>query len=182
VEVGGGFDHECGLERSGRLVCWGLNEDGQVGTGTTDETVYEPRAVDSDVRFASVGSAAEYHICAIERATNDVYCWGYGADGQIGDGGTSSQLSPVQVPGFQAKVVSAGESHSCAIDVSDDVYCWGKNTFGEIGNGSLADEADPPVLSPSQVDGLEGVAALRMPKSTMTRSTTPIAIRHHHRR
>jgi alpha-tubulin suppressor-like RCC1 family protein len=182
VTISGGYYHECGLERTGRVLCWGDNEDGQSGIGTTDEIVYEPRAVDSEVRFASIGSATEDHTCAVERDTNDLYCWGYGEDGQLGDGGGSSQLSPVPVPGFQAKLVSAGQSHSCAIDTSDDVYCWGRNTFGEVGNGSLAEDADPPVLSPSQVHGLDGVAALRMPGSMVSTTTRDIQTRHHHRR
>lgn len=181
VEIGGTYMAECGLDRTGRAICWGYNEDGQVGDGGSADEVYSPREVDSNVRFASLGSATEDTFCAIERGSGNLYCWGEGNEGQIGDGGTDDAFSPTRVASFQAKAVSAGEDHACAIDLDDDIYCWGSNEYGQIGNGSLGEE-DDPVLSPSKVDGLDGVAALRLPGSMMSR--TPSAPRAHrvHRR
>lgn len=186
VGLSGGYYNECGLERTGRVLCWGGDDYGQVGTGTSGTDVYEPTPVDSDVRFASIASATQVHICAVERASSNVYCWGNGEEGQLGDGGTSFVTSPTQVPGFQAKLVTAGELHSCAIDTSDDVYCWGNNEYGQIGDGSVALETDPPVLSPSEVGGIEGVSAMRvqrsLARSLAPRSTTPVRTHHAHRR
>ena len=105
--------------------------DGVSGDGRV--TVSEP---DSRPVLAS----GWYHTCRVA-SDGHAYCWGVGANGQLGNGSTST--SAVQVPVSMAALdgrtftsIAAGSYHSCGLTNDGAVYCWGSNTFGELGNGS----------------------------------------------
>jgi alpha-tubulin suppressor-like RCC1 family protein len=79
--VGGG--HSCGLGPDGVAYCWGLNQFGELGIGSTMGVDY-PAAVATDLRFTAI-VAGWTHTCAI--ATDGVaYCWGRNNAGQLGVG------------------------------------------------------------------------------------------------
>lgn len=82
-------------------------------------------------------SAGGYHTCGI--AFNDAaFCWGDNGYGQLGNGGTSRSLLPVNVAGgLTFAQVSAGLFHTCGIALPNrDVYCWGRNSKRQLGSGS----------------------------------------------
>jgi alpha-tubulin suppressor-like RCC1 family protein len=92
--------------------------------------------------------------CAL-LSTESVSCWGSNTHGQVGDGTTSTRITPVGVAGLTAvTALAAGESHACAIS-SGSVYCWGRGDGGQLGNGGSLDHA-----APVQVQGLTGITAL----------------------
>jgi hypothetical protein len=98
--------HACGVTTDDRAYCWGNNEDGQLGNGTNsgpevcNETwpcSIRPVAVLGGLRFRHV-SAGGHSTCGI--TTDDkAYCWGYNANGQLGDGTQIRRLTPVAVAG-----------------------------------------------------------------------------------
>lgn len=129
----GGF-HACGVTTVGTAFCWGRNNNGQVGDGTTND-VNVPAAVAGNLRFASV-SAGENHTCGVTTSKR-AYCWGSNASGQLGAGNVPSSSVPVLVLGRHAFAsVSAGGSHSCGVTSKGRAYCWGRNTEGELGDGT----------------------------------------------
>ena len=72
------------------------------------------------------------------RSGGKVYCWGYNADGQLGDGTDTSRLTPVAVEAPEGVVLSgvvARLYHTCAEGSDGKVYCWGWNGFGQLGDG-----------------------------------------------
>jgi alpha-tubulin suppressor-like RCC1 family protein len=135
-----GSRHTCRLLGE-RLWCWGNNDSGQLGDGTT-VTRLTPVLVAGDLSFAEV-TAGGSHTCGI---TNDAftYCWGSNAKGQLGDGTTLDSHSPQLVAaavGFTQ--VSAGGSHSCGLSNLGTVYCWGWNSKGQLGDGTMEDRHSP---------------------------------------
>lgn len=88
-------------------------------------------------------SAGWHHTCAV--VAGDVWCWGRNDDGQLGDGTSSPAASPVRVAGLttQQVAVSAGNRHTCSLDVEGDVRCWGYNEFGQLGNGTKTSSLVP---------------------------------------
>lgn len=79
---------------SGKVVCWGLNNQGQLGDGTTTgrTTPVEVKDLNNAISVSTGG----IHSCALT-STNDIYCWGANSDGQLGDGTKERKLTPVKV-------------------------------------------------------------------------------------
>jgi len=94
------------------------------------------------------------HSCA-RRAGGSVVCWGYNYSGELGDGTTTSRLTPVAVSGLSDAVeLSAGGLHSCARRAGGSVVCWGRNSEGELGDGTMGDGTTTRRLTPVAVSGL----------------------------
>jgi alpha-tubulin suppressor-like RCC1 family protein len=132
-----GFFHSCGLATSGDVYCWGANFNGQLGDNTTTDKPTPVRAIaPAGVTFAQV-DAGYVHTCALTPSGN-AYCWGYNADGELGDNTKVDKLVPtaVQVGLFQFAIVSAGGNHTCGVTTTGFGYCWGSNSTGQIGDNT----------------------------------------------
>lgn len=93
LAVGGG--HVCALEKDGTVWCWGANDKGQLGTGSTDTSPSPtPTKIPTLSNVVDIVSGAN-HVCALEK-NGSVWCWGLNDRGQLG-AGTANSLSPVQV-------------------------------------------------------------------------------------
>jgi alpha-tubulin suppressor-like RCC1 family protein len=88
-------------------------------------------------------TAGGHHTCGLADA-GLVWCWGQNDFGQLGDGGTAEQLSPVSVlAGLNFTELSAGGKHSCGRLATGELYCWGSNEDGQLGDGTTIDRFQP---------------------------------------
>ncbi len=128
--------YTCGVSYSDRRAyCWGRNEYGHLGDGTTNNRT-RPVPVAGMRQFLQV-HAGNSHTCGIGYLDNRAYCWGRNHQGQLGDGTDAQRLTPVAVLGGHSfRQVSAGGGHTCAVTNGDLAYCWGWNAFGQSGDGS----------------------------------------------
>lgn len=153
-----GFFHTCAVTTSGAVKCWGRNNYGQLGDGTTTSRGLPTDVVglDSDV---SAIAAGEFHTCALNTA-DGVKCWGENGSGQMGDGTTTSRLIPVDVSGLPSEVstIVAGEFHNCALITLGGVKCWGSNGSGQLGDGTTTNRSTP-VDVVGLASGAIGIAA-----------------------
>jgi alpha-tubulin suppressor-like RCC1 family protein len=91
--------------------------------------------------------AAGYdHSCAI-KDDGTVRCWGEGANGRLGYGGSADKSSPTATSslgtGRTAVDISAGGDHTCAVLDNGSVACWGGNAFGQLGDGTTSSRTTP---------------------------------------
>ena len=126
-------DGGCAVEKStGDLYCWSENGKAEKVEGVTD--------------MLGVSSGLG-QTCGM---TNKfaLYCWGENASGQVGNGTTATQETPVEIQDITGGVVAvaAGYNHTCAVTGTNDVYCWGQNKYGQLGDDSTTDRTQPTLV------------------------------------
>ena len=126
----------------GTVRCWGENDFGQLGNGTTAGAT-TPVQVTGLAGAVDV-SAGWRHTCAL-LGNGTVQCWGQNQFGQLGNGTTTSRTTPVPVSGITGAIgVTAGWwHHSCALLGGGTVRCWGVNEWGQFGNGTRTSATTP---------------------------------------
>ncbi len=165
---------------SGGAKCWGANESGQLGNGSTtaSSSPVSVTGLSSGVTAISTNSSLasfmfysvtiSSHTCAV--VSGAAKCWGANSNGQLGNGSTSTSSTPVSVSGLSSGVtaISTGGywgqymyssfDYSCAV-VSGAAKCWGANYNGQ--NSQLGDGTTSTSLIPVSVSGLSsGVTAI----------------------
>jgi alpha-tubulin suppressor-like RCC1 family protein len=153
AKVATGDLHSCALTTNGGVECWGSNEGGRLGSGSTAVYSSSPVPVAGLASGVAAIDAGGSHTCALTTG-GAVLCWGVNSTGQLGDFTTTNRDVPVPVFGLSSGVlaISLGQIHSCALLASGTsrVRCWGANTNGQVGDGSTVS----PRLAPSPVPGL----------------------------
>ena len=111
----------------------------------------ELATVAATLNFAAL-DAGDGHTCAVTVSTGKAYCWGHNDRGQLGDGTTTTRLTPTAVAGghFFATVSASAFKHSCSVTsgrlTGFRAYCWGRNDDGQLGDGTTTGR-----LTPTQV-------------------------------
>jgi alpha-tubulin suppressor-like RCC1 family protein len=157
-----GSNHSCALRIVGRVVCWGLNENGEIGDGGDGRFRLEPSEVSGLIAVVAV-AAGDHHTCAV-RFNGTVVCWGLNNEGQLGDGTRQRSAVPVQALGVvDAVAVVAGLRHTCVLRATGGVQCWGLNERGQLGDGTTQ-----PRTSPVAVTGLGDAASVSASRGDST--------------
>ncbi len=137
--------HTCAILDDGMVHCWGTNDRGTFGDGSTNNSTY-PRAAQLPTGRTAISiDAGLGHTCAI-LDDSSAACWGWNEYGQLGDGTTNNSTTPVIVSmpsGLGVAEISAGSRHSCAVATNASVYCWGAHEEGSLGLGEGVDSDVP---------------------------------------
>jgi alpha-tubulin suppressor-like RCC1 family protein len=163
----------CALFSSDRVDCWGDGVFGQLGNGKLYQSNRDGSAGPVQVEgvggsgilsgVASLTGDKSGSVCAVLYSSG-VDCWGYGADGQLGNGMFSGSDTPGPVQGVGGagtlsgvtSLASDGYAYNvCAVLAAGGVDCWGANASGELGDGTLSGSA-----TPIQVQGVGGSGTL----------------------
>jgi len=143
VYAGHGFT--CGIAEGGTGLCWGINDEGQLGI--SDDILFGSalRIVSQDLRFVELSTKpAGRHVCGIT-TSEEAYCWGENDFGQLGNGSSTFQIGPQLVSGgLTFASITAGWRSSCGITTDEGAYCWGRGAWGQLGDG-LATRSSVPV-------------------------------------
>ena len=136
-----GADHACALLENRSVECWGKNDDGELGDGTTASSLV-PVAVAGMSPAISIVAGA-HHTCAL-LVNRTVACWGKNDRHQLANGTTKSSLRAQVLVGLvQVREIAAGGDHACAITDDASVRCWGPNEHYELGDGSTEEHTVP---------------------------------------
>ena len=171
IAIAAGTSHSLALKSDGTVFAWGDNESGQLGDGATTRRL-TPIQVQSLTGIIAIAAGTSYSLAL--KSDGTVFAWGLnssngGGAGQLGDGTTTTRLTPVQVHGVDnvgfltgVTAISAGggfstigQAHSLALKSDGTVFAWGWNRNGSLGDGTTTDR-----LTPVQVHGVDNVGFL----------------------
>jgi alpha-tubulin suppressor-like RCC1 family protein len=176
-----GANHACAIAVPafaggyGQTYCWGANDQGQLGDGTTtNRTTIAPIAamgscdgMSEPVPPLTALAAGGATTCGLG-VDGNVWCWGDNTHGALGQGtespGIPSTIPLCVHPTFSsspaASWIRGGGSGTFCIgtdNVTEHMECWGNNTLGQVGDGmpiprkvpteALKTMLDAPVLS-----------------------------------
>lgn len=134
--ISSGDEHACAITSGGAAKCWGSNAFGQLGNGTTTDSLSPVSVTSLSSGVVSI-SAGNAHSCAVT-STPAVKCWGKNNSGQLGDGTSIDRPTPVAPSGFTdgAAALAAGQDFTCALKSIGNVKCFGLNDAGQLGDGT----------------------------------------------
>ncbi|MFO1243528.1 MAG: hypothetical protein U1E36_10105 [Rickettsiales bacterium] len=143
VQVSVDGDATCALRRNGEAYCWGFNDAGQTGDGTTTERRWPTKVSGSQWSFIST---SDKHACGVR--CGHAYCWGDGSNGKLGNGSTADRILPTEVAGGITDwiQVSTDAQMTCGLRANGKILCWGDNTHGALGNGGGSNSSVPVPL------------------------------------
>ncbi|MBG0738648.1 hypothetical protein IV500_04335 [Paeniglutamicibacter antarcticus] len=137
-----GTFHTCAIA-DGTAWCWGNDGKGELGDGTTNNRSRPVKVAGLAGKTITTIASGYGHTCAA--ADDGVWCWGENSSGQLGDGTTANQSTPVKVTGLNGKKITSlatGYAHTCALS-DGETWCWGFNGFGQLGDGTTTNRSQP---------------------------------------
>src|ERR1019366_3528213 len=154
TEIASGNYFTCALSAAGAGYCWGENNDGQLGNNATSagaQSTAVAMTISAALTGVTLSQVTEGNLtsCALSTA-GKAYCWGYGTDGELGNGGNSNSSVAVAVStsgvlaGKTLTQVSADAwQHTCGMGNTATMSCWGYGTNGQLGNNSVSNSNVP---------------------------------------
>ena len=145
ASVSAGYRDTYAIKADGTLWSWGQNLVGEVGDSTTTQRL-APVQIGVGHIWRQVTGGSYYHAVAV--ATNGtLWAWGYGGQGQLGNGSTANKTVPTQVDAGDLGAVwssaSAGGNSSAARRVDGTLWTWGDNSSGQLGTGDASAHTTP---------------------------------------
>lgn len=157
-----GRAHTCALSTKGKVKCWGINLEAQLGIGDKKSRGDDAGEMGDKLPLVNLGNdfvpeilaAGSSHTCALS-TKNQIKCWGGNFYGQLGYGDQNNRgdqpedmgdnLKPIALgKDFIPIKITVGSYHSCALSTKNQIKCWGWNGNGQLGLGDKNVRGDGP--------------------------------------
>ena len=157
VAISGGNSHSLALCSDGTLVAWGDNSEGQLGNNSNTNSLVPVQvttvATPLEGKAITAVSAGRFHNLAV-CSDGTLAAWGYGTDGELGNGGAANSLVPAAIitaattlAGKTPVAVAAGYEHSLVLCSDGTLAAWGSSEFGQLGDNSFVASTVPAAVS-----------------------------------
>ncbi|KPA12999.1 hypothetical protein MHK_006794, partial [Candidatus Magnetomorum sp. HK-1] len=146
VQVYAGDSHSIALDASGNVWAWGSNINGQLGNGESDTSESIPILVENLAHVKAIAAGNQH--CLALKTNGSVWVWGFGYQGQLGDGGYSIRTIPYNIRSLNnSHAIAAGGNTSAVLKSDGTAWAFGQNTYGQIGNATNSNQHSPVQLS-----------------------------------
>lgn len=150
-QIACGDSHCLAVTMDGEVQSWGRNQNGQLGLGTTEDSLV-PQKIQAfqGVSIKMVAAGAEHTAAVTE--DGELYGWGWGRYGNLGLGDRNDRLVPEKVSlvkGDKMIMVACGWRHTISVSSSGGLYTYGWSKYGQLGHGDFEDH-----LTPHKVEAL----------------------------
>ncbi|MBO5413506.1 MAG: hypothetical protein J6A29_04350, partial [Clostridia bacterium] len=169
VQIAANYDNFTAVDINDKVWTWGDNWYGQLGDGTEKDSS-TPICI-SDIEDNSLNgvkikqiSSGQAHTVVIDE-NGKVWTWGNNEVGQLGEGTETNRSTPICISnmeenplnGIKIKQISAGSSHTVALDENDKIWTWGWNHYGQLGDGTETNSSTPICISNIAGNSLNGI-------------------------
>lgn len=147
VKVTAGKLNGAALKADGTVWVWGSNANSQLGQGNKINSTYAIPVL------APIGTTYLNNIKDIQAGNNffisltndgEIYSWGIGGSGQLGNGATSEKNIAVKAKDLaNIQKIAVGNDFVIALISDGRVYTWGYGGAGRLGNGSTSNQSSP---------------------------------------
>ena len=146
TQVRAGCFHTLALTSKGHVLAWGSNVEGQLGSGTTTNSITPVRVLlPAGTKATAIGAGENFSLARTSKGHE--LAWGLNINGQLGNGTTTNSSTPVRVllpAGAVVTTMTAGENFALAGTSGGGLFAWGANNLGQFGDGTTA-SSDIPV-------------------------------------
>jgi alpha-tubulin suppressor-like RCC1 family protein len=144
IDISAGLRQTCAVRTDRAAYCWGAALNGRLGNAVDVGDFPTPQAVSGGFTFNSISSRTD-HTCAVRSTDNRTLCWGAAANGRLGNGTITPDVSaPALVLNLiRYSAVAAGNQHSCGIGLNGGAFCWGSGNNGRLGNAGFTETSTP---------------------------------------
>ncbi|KAF0712239.1 Aste57867_4888 [Aphanomyces stellatus] len=177
VDISCGVHHTAAIDKEGRMYIWGYGgtsmSDNALGIGpSTGKNSTFPQLVetfiDEGVRLKAV-DCGDSHTVALS-ADGEIWTWGRGDNGRLGNGELISLDFPEPVEFFDSMncvAIAAGRSFSLALREDGRVFGWGKNNHFQLGlEGGVLDITNAMERIPIEIRGFEDETVVKIAAGT----------------
>lgn len=140
AEVAAGADHTCARTLDGAVWCWGRNDVGQLGDGTTTQRLTPTRVTLPPGVLPQQLGLGFAHTC-VRGADGAVWCWGRNDQGQIGDGSRIARLVPTRARIGGAEEIAVAGDYVLVRQAGGVVRAWGSNLQRQFGTQQDTDRS-----------------------------------------
>lgn len=149
-----GYYNGVAVTNDGQVYTWGDNLHGQLGNGAsmavgTNAPAVVPYFSSQNIQIKQA-SAGWYHMIAISESGN-VYTWGYGYEGRLGNNAQSDKNTPQPITLPDKAVEGVAAYYHTFVRTENNIYFFGQNAYGKHGSGNTADHLVPYMVSINNV-------------------------------
>ncbi len=138
VAVSAGDDYTCALTHTGDVMCWGLNVRGQLGDGTTNNSLV-PTLSNHSTNLRAVSLITAGRTTCVLFQNGSVGCWGSKFTVFSDNGPVTSNLHLINLgDNVTANMIDGVGDHTCVVTNNGSMQCWGINTNGQLGDGTCS--------------------------------------------
>ncbi|MCL2301135.1 MAG: hypothetical protein FWC27_13415, partial [Firmicutes bacterium] len=164
VKVDAGVFHSAALDENGEVWCWGLNNAGQLGRGTSGRPSNYKENIPAKAVFPAgtviVDVQAGRDNTSVLDSDGNVWCWGRNSLGECANGKTTFVPAPYKLafPAGSGPMtqISCTNFGMLALGANGSVWQWGR-IFGQKGYGVVT-----YIKAPEQVE-FDGAARIQAP-------------------
>ncbi|KQJ82706.1 hypothetical protein BRADI_5g10580v3 [Brachypodium distachyon] len=147
-----GDSHCLAVTMGGEVQSWGRNQNGQLGLGTTEDSLLPQKIQAFEGICVKMIAAGAEHTAAVTE-DGDLYGWGWGRYGNLGLGDRNDRFVPEKVSlveGEKMVLIACGWRHTITVSSSGILYTYGWSKYGQLGHGDFEDH-----LFPHKVEALK---------------------------
>ncbi|CAB4277910.1 unnamed protein product [Prunus armeniaca] len=147
-QIACGDSHCLAVTMEGEVQSWGRNQNGQLGLGTTEDSLV-PQKIQAfqGISVKMVAAGAEHTAAVTEDGS--LYGWGWGRYGNLGLGDRNDRLVPEKVSMVNNEkmvMVACGWRHTISVSSLGRLYTYGWSKYGQLGHGDCEDHLVPHKL------------------------------------